>query len=114
MVIEFDLPWPVSANDTWTVAQGRIILTARAREWRQKNAVRVRALGVQMITSPVRLTVVLYPPDRGKHDIDNTLKQTFDVLKHGELIEDDSLICELSLKRDAVTAGGAMSLKVSW
>jgi crossover junction endodeoxyribonuclease RusA len=54
----------------------------------------------------LELSVMLYPPDRRRRDIDNVCKALLDSLTFAGLIEDDSLIDKLTIERGTVVKGG--------
>jgi len=61
------------------------------------------------LTGPLSVEVLLYPPDRRRRDLDNTLKGLLDALEHAGVYLDDSLIERLSVeKRDVVEGGKAV------
>jgi crossover junction endodeoxyribonuclease RusA len=64
------------------------------------------------IDFPVSLSVVLFPPDKRKRDVDNYLKGLLDALTHAEVWTDDSLVDQLAVYRGAVIPGGQVFIKI--
>lgn len=72
----------------------------------------VRQKLCKRLTGRISVSVLVYPPDRRRRDIDNILKASLDSLVHGGLIEDDSLIDVLRVERREVTRGGKLEITV--
>ena len=91
-----NLPYPPTVNHYWG-QRGKIrFLTAKAKKFRAdvlkavvENKVN-KNLGTELI-----MRVDLFPPDRRKRDIDNTLKPILDALEHADVYVNDSQIVEL-------------------
>ena len=99
------LPYPPTTNHAYTVARGRKIKTAVARQyanavaWLVADERRVDPQGWYPTTAD-RLTVVVHvhPPDNRKRDLDNTEKLALDAVCSA-LDIDDSQIDQLTLVR---------------
>lgn len=75
------LPWPPSVNHYYGRTQtGRVYLKSAGRLYRRNAAVEFARLGWPRIDGPVRVHLLLYPPDRRKRDIDNIRKAVYDAL----------------------------------
>lgn len=94
------LPFPPTVNSYWRRVGNRTVLSRRAREYR---AAAVAACAEQSAprlgTARVRVTVVAYPPDRRRRDLDNLHKGVLDALAFARVIDDDSQIDELIITR---------------
>lgn len=101
----YSLPYPPSANNHWIIARSRIILSGKGRKYRDVVSVALNEQGrpMQPISSPVRVEVLVYPPDRRKRDLDNVTKETADALQRNGVLEDDFLIDEWFIKRMEVS-----------
>jgi len=55
----------------------------------------------------LHLSVLLYPPDKRKRDIDNVCKGLFDSLQHACVFEDDNQIDALTITRMPMYTGRA-------
>ncbi len=111
--IKLAMPWPPSVNDYWLIGQrgkqGRpmMFLGPRGRAYqidalasilRQHGANRA-----DRIQERVRIEITAHAPDVRKRDLDNILKPLLDALHHCNVIEDDSLIDDLRIRRGYVS-----------
>ena len=111
-MIEFTLPWPPSVNTYWRNFDGRMIISAKGREYRE-------TVGDQMIlqkmvyrfSGPLRVVIEAYRPDKRRRDLDNLLKATLDGLAHAGVYEDDSQIIDLRIYW-APNIGGMLKVKI--
>lgn len=88
------LPWPPSVNRYWRMVNGRMLIAASGRKYRESMPIMAR-LGA----SPVELSILAYYPDMRRRDIDNLLKAPLDALTYAGLWEDDSQIQALSIRK---------------
>ena len=111
-MIEITLPWPPSVNTYWRNFDGRMIISARGREYRE-------TVGDQMIlqkqvkhfTGRLRVEIEAFRPDKRRRDLDNLLKATLDGLAHAGVYEDDSQIVDLRIYW-AKDIGGMLKIKI--
>lgn len=89
------LPYPPSVNTYWRNWNGRMVLSAKGREYRNAVPVVKRGLGVERC----RVTLDVRPPDRRRRDLDNVCKAVLDALGHANVYDDDSQIDELTVVR---------------
>jgi crossover junction endodeoxyribonuclease RusA len=108
------LPWP----DLSLSANGRRdlrALTARRRLARQTGYLAACAEAEHFHSVPLALTIIFYPPDRRRRDLDGLLsamKPTIDgIFEWLEL--DDHLIARVTLERGAVMPAGQVELELS-
>jgi crossover junction endodeoxyribonuclease RusA len=107
--VALELPYPPSVNTIWRhTRDGRVYLSQKGRDYRRRvsSCVLVQARGHKAFTSPVRVLVRVYPPDKRARDIDNLMKALGDSLTLAGVYQDDSLIDELILQRKEVLTGG--------
>lgn len=110
------LPFPPSMNGYWRSPGKGAKISERGRIYRA-NA--IGAVYEQLSRRPqplqqdVQVTVILYPPDRAKRDLDNFLKAMFDSLTHAGVWEDDSQIKHIDLRWGPVTKGGKAEINIS-
>lgn len=105
------LPWPPSVNQYWRTFKGRMLLSAKGREYRQ--TVLANALAERFPKygdSRMAVEIVAYPPDRRRRDLDNLLKGLLDAMQAAGVYDDDSQIDSLCIRREAVTAGGKVEV----
>lgn len=97
------LPWPPSVNHYWGT-RGKIrFIGAAGKAFRQATNVAWYATREQgFANARLVVTVVAYPPDRRKRDLDNILKAALDALSHARAYEDDSQIDRLIVERGEV------------
>ena len=95
-----ELPYPPSANTLKAIVRGRMVKTAKARQYAEGCALLAKSQlgpGFAPLTGPVALTVYVRRPAR-RGDLDNSLKAIQDALK-GILWVDDSQVVELHAYR---------------
>ena len=106
MMVEFELPYPPSVNHYWRRVGARTLISRGGRAFREAVCTILRERGVQPVSGPLAMEVVIWPPDRRRRDIDNVQKALLDALQHGGLYEDDSQIVKLDIeRRDCVSRG---------
>lgn len=112
-----NLPFPPSVNTYWrhTVVGGkpRTLISKTGRAYRE----RVIDLVIERhkhptINEPISLTVNLFPPDKRRRDIDNSLKALLDALQHAGVYEDDYLIDQIIVTRRKPVTGGSCTVYI--
>jgi crossover junction endodeoxyribonuclease RusA len=92
------LPYPPSANEYWrSVGRGQVLLSAKARAYKEKIEADLAWLGAPRIIGGAILYLDLFRP-QCSGDLDNYLKVTIDALK-GIAFEDDKHIAEIHARR---------------
>lgn len=84
------LPYPPSVNTYYRHVGFRVLISREGRRYR--TMVVSRLGGARPLEGRLSLTVALYPKDRRRRDIDNTLKSLQDALVHAGTMHDDSQI----------------------
>ena len=107
------LPFPPSMNTYWRNFRGRTILSPKGREFKAAVAdyvveYRVPKLG----DSKLRISMVLFPRDKRKIDIDNRIKCVLDALQDAGVFNDDFQVDELSIVRGKPIKGGAIRVLI--
>jgi crossover junction endodeoxyribonuclease RusA len=69
-------------------------------------------VGPMTIDQQVSMTVVLYPPDNRKRDVDNYMKPLLDSITKSGLWMDDSLVDQLLIYRGSVVKGGKVWVRL--
>jgi len=113
MKLEITLPWPPSVNTYWRTVNGRMIISAKGREYR--TAVGKQIIEQKMIkhfSGPLQVEIEAWRPDKRRRDLDNLFKATLDALAHAGVYEDDSQIVDLRIYW-AKDIGGMLKVKVS-
>ena len=111
-MIEITLPWPPSVNTYWRNFDGRMIISAKGREYRETvgDQMTVQRM-VKHYAGPLRVVIEAWRPDRRRRDLDNLLKATLDGLAHAGVYEDDSQIVDLRIYW-APDIGGMLKIKI--
>jgi crossover junction endodeoxyribonuclease RusA len=105
------IPFPPSVNTYYRTFQGRMIISAAGRAYRQ--AVISKAQTDEPLLGRLSVEVEVFPPDRRRRDLDNVCKAALDSLQHAGIYQDDSQIDQLLLKRREVTPGGFLKVHIS-
>ena len=103
------LPFPPSMNTYWRNFRGRTILSPAGRAFKAAVAdyvieYRVPKLG----ESKLRISMVLFPRDKRKIDIDNRIKCVLDALQDAGVFNDDFQVDELTIVRGKNIKGGGI------
>lgn len=96
--VKLTLPWPPSVNRYWRNVNGRTIMAADGRRYREEVLWKTGASSGSF-TTPVSVVILAWYPDRRRRDIDNILKAPLDALTHAGIWSDDSLIESLSIRK---------------
>ena len=107
------LPWPPSVNTYWRRVGNKTILSAAARAYRAAAvAACIEQNTPRLGAARVRVSVIAYPPDRRRRDLDNLHKGVLDALAFARVFDDDSQIDELSIIRGAVEKPGRVIVRL--
>ncbi len=88
--LEVRLSWPPSVNHYWKARGSRRFISPMAKAWLDEAILLLRATKVRF-DGPVRVRMLLSPPDRRRRDGDNLEKAIMDSLVKASVIQDDSL-----------------------
>jgi crossover junction endodeoxyribonuclease RusA len=111
-MIELTLPWPPSTNTYWRTFQGRMIISAKGREYRKAVADQVLIQsGAKSLAGKLVVEIEAWRPDNRRRDLDNLLKAALDGCTHAGVWEDDSNIVDLRIYW-AEHIGGMLKIKV--
>lgn len=111
-MIEMTLPWPPSVNTYWRNFDGRMIISARGREYRETvgDQMTLQKM-VKHFKGQLKVEIEAFRPDKRRRDLDNLLKATLDGLAHAGVYEDDSQIVDLRIYW-AKEIGGMLKIKI--
>lgn len=112
-MIELTLPYPPSVNHYWRTWRGRVLISRKGREYRERVVVALRLTGVRPLVGRLAVHIELYPPDERKRDADNVLKAINDSLQHGGAFQDDSQIVWLLVEKAQVVPGGKVIVRIA-
>ena len=97
------LPWPPSVNRMWRNVRGRTLLSADGRRYRADAvAATLREKPMAYGSAPVSVAITAWVPDARRRDADNLLKAPLDVLVHAGVLDDDSQIEVLSIRKAGI------------
>ena len=112
-----DLPYPPTVNHYWLASGHRRYIGPAGQRFRKDAYYLIKA--AQRAHKPanslleVSVSLEVYPPDRRRRDLDNILKPILDALQHSGVIEDDSQVAELIVRRCERKPGGGIRVKVT-
>jgi crossover junction endodeoxyribonuclease RusA len=106
-MIILDLPLPPSVNHYWGQHGHRRYVSKAGVAFKEQVSeyvidYRVPKLG----TARIAMTVVLFPKDRRKQDIDNRIKALWDALADAGVFDNDEQIDTLFIERGEIKKGG--------
>jgi len=123
----YSLPWPPSTNESHvnfvaTVKRGpkagkkyvRQGLSTETREFRRLVEVAVREghRAPPRLTGRLWGTILVCPPDKRAHDLDNRVKQTLDALQRAGVFENDSQFDAIPVFRGTTIHGWRVLVSV--
>jgi len=116
--VSLTLPYPPSTNTYWRhpnkgPCAGRSLISRAGRAYRKAvyGAVLGRISGA--MAGRLSVDIRVFPPDRRRRDLDNTLKALADALQHAGVYLDDSQIDRLTVSRWPVTPPGKVVVTIS-
>lgn len=110
--MRFTLPYPPTVNTYWRNVNGRQILSAEARAYKQRAALIALSTGARPMSGDVACVIDIYRPAR-RGDTDNFLKALLDCLK-GIAFVDDSQVSDIRIRRyDTDKANPRAEIEVS-
>ena len=100
MNLKLELPWPPTANTYWRRNGARYFISKSGQEYRRSVYFICHAFrGMFHSDNRLKVTILAYPPDKRKRDLDNLGKACMDSIQYAKVFEDDSQIDELTFKR---------------
>lgn len=111
-IITLDLPYPPSVNHYWMTRGKMRFISQRGKEFRALVVEAAAECGVKL-DGRLSIFLSMYPPDRRRRDLDNTLKAVLDALAHAGCYEDDEQIDEIHIVRKPVLRGGRCKVVIS-
>lgn len=111
-LFDLELPYPPSINSYYgRTGSGRVYIKDKGRDYR--NFVVDNFNTSETLDSKLQVEISLFPPDKRKRDLDNTLKCLLDSLTHAHIYEDDSQIDTLIVRRKEVVKNGSCEVSFS-
>ena len=112
MHISLTLPFPPSVNHYWGQSGKRRFIGKKGVQFREDVMEAMYISGVDALEGRLCVHVNLYPPDKRKRDIDNSMKSLLDACEHAKCYENDSQIDELHIIRKEVVKGGLCNIVI--
>lgn len=109
----FSLPWPPSANHYYRHVGGCTLISRAGRRYREAVVGQLRGRWQAPLRGRLSVTVLAYPPDRRRRDLDNTQKALLDALQHAGVYEDDSQIDHLEIRRCRPMPSGQVNITIT-
>lgn len=112
------LPWPPSVNQYWRHPSkgplaGRHLISEQGRAYRGRVLNQLTAEGHRhKIVDRLAVSILCYPPDRRRRDLDNVLKAALDAMVFAGVMLDDSQIDRLAIDRRDVQAPGRLEITI--
>jgi len=110
--MRLELPYPPSLNSYYRTYKGRMLISAKGREYRKLAVLCIRRVIKEPLTGRVCVNIYSYPPDKRRRDLDNLLKPTLDALEHGGALLNDEQIDDLYIRRLHVIKGGKINIEI--
>ena len=111
-VIRVQLPWPPTQNSNWRMLNGRTLLSRKSRDYKSDVIKRSYVWPKRCLEGRLELTIIAYPPDKRKRDLDNLLKVPIDAMKAAGLFIDDSQIDKIIIERGSVIKNGLLAVEI--
>ena len=111
-MVFIQLPWPPSVNRYWRRVGSKTLISREGRQYKKDVGVICTANRITPTAQRIRVSIMAYPPDKRKRDIDNLAKAVLDGLS-GHAYEDDEQIDELIITRKKEVKGGMLTITVS-
>ncbi len=109
----YELPFPPSLNHYYRRVGPRTLISREGRAYRERVCSILAASGIRTFTGPIEVKVELYPPDRRRRDVDNSLKAVCDSLEKAGAYEDDSQIVKLTVEKRRPVEGGLAIVRIA-
>lgn len=113
--VQIRLPYPPSVNTYWRKFRNRMVISKRGKQYRAQVAYLIHDLKLMRYFNSgdkLRATLLVYPPDRRRRDIDNVQKAVFDALGGHVLYPDDYQIADIRIKRMTVEKHGLIYAQI--
>lgn len=111
-MLEIELPYPPSINHYWRRVGPRTLISREGRRFRRRVLAILAARGVRPLAGRLEVEVEVFPPDRRRRDLDNTLKGLIDALERGGAYADDNQIVRLTIQRREPVVGGKTVVRI--
>jgi len=108
MILE--LPFPPSLNSYYRTVRGRILISKKGRQYR--NDVVILAKTNKTLLGRLSVSIILFPPDKRRRDLDNNFKAILDALAYAGIYKDDSQKDQISMVRSSNVKNGSLLIDI--
>lgn len=113
MLVSVELPFPPSLNNLYINVPGRgRVLSKRGKAFKKAVHACCDAQDVQHAIGKLEVTILAYPPDKRRRDVDGLFKAILDSLQAAGVFDDDSQVEVLTIRRCAIVKGGAVIVNI--
>lgn len=113
-MLVLDLPYPPSLNKYWRHVGAKVLTSEQGRQYQNTVAgILLANRAVPFGDARLSVWIDVYPPDKRKRDLDNTLKGTLDALQKGGLYNNDEQIDLISIERREVCKPGRIVVTIT-
>lgn len=97
------MPFPPSVNRLWRNVRGRTLLSSEGRKYRN-HAIAATLMSRSMVfgDAQVEISISAWLPDNRRRDADNLFKAPLDALVAAGVLDDDSQIVALSIRKAGI------------
>ena len=111
MKLFLELPNPPSVNQYYRNVQGRMVLSAKGREYKTVVAFEVHNQSdIRFGAQKLKMKIHFHPATRGRVDLDGKLKSLCDALQGSGLFDDDGNIDDLHIVRMEPVKNGRVTV----
>jgi len=112
-VVYIELPWPPSVNTYWRRVGTKTIISKSGRLYLQSVQAAVLISGCRRnMLGELQMSILAYPPDMRRRDLDNVLKGVLDSLQKCGVYGDDFQIAKLSIERRRASKPGRLEISI--
>jgi len=113
-MIQFVLPWPPSVNTYYRRGAHATYMSKAGRKFKTDVADIVSQSKQSKVgAARIRITMVVWPRDKRKFDLDNRIKSVLDSLQDAGVFDDDEQIDEINITRgNKIVSGGCVNVLI--
>jgi len=114
-MIEFYIPYPPSINNYYVRTKYGTMIGKAGKDYRARviESIQEQLGPFNVLCGRLSISMVLFPPDNRKRDLDNTQKALLDAITHAGVYKDDSQLDQLYLYRGQVVLSGKVYVQLN-